>query len=115
MRDELTYGYMMPLFPWIPIIAIISQVLLAANLGQMSKTAWIIAPSWIIAGLVIYQCYSKSRVIPIREEILVLEDEQTPHQKKGEFRIMVAVANPDNALGLIRNTNAVCHAKNASV
>ncbi len=115
MRDELTYGYMMPLFPWIPIIAIISQVLLAANLGHMSKTAWIIAPSWIIAGLVIYQCYSKSRVTPIREEILVLEDEQAPHQKKGEFRIMVAVANPDNALGLIRNTNAVCHAKNASV
>jgi len=113
MVDELTYGYVMPLFPLFPIIAIILQAVLAAWLVHMSLIAWIVAPVWILSGLVIYLAYSKSHAIATADEIQVLEEEQAP---EGEgFRIMVAVANPDNAIPMVRTTYTICDAKDARV
>ena len=54
MSDELTYGFVMPLFPLFPILAILAQVALAVWLVHMSWVAWVIAPIWITAGLGIY-------------------------------------------------------------
>ncbi len=50
MADELTYGFLMPLFPLFPILAIICQVVLAVWLVHMSLIAWIVAPLWIFSG-----------------------------------------------------------------
>ncbi len=114
MGDELEYGFMMPLFPILPILAIIFQVILIANLHHVSKTALVIGPVWIMIGFIIYHLYSKSRVIASDDEILVLEKEEKIIPKKG-YNIMVAVANPANALGLIRNTYKICEEKNANL
>ncbi|MDY6913535.1 MAG: amino acid permease [Planctomycetota bacterium] len=113
MSDELSYGYLMPLFPLPPIIAIICQAVLAVGLVRISYTAWIIAPLWIAGGAAIYLLYSKSRALATADEILVFEERQAP---KGDgYRIMVAVANPDNALEMVRNTYKLCGAKDARV
>jgi amino acid transporter/nucleotide-binding universal stress UspA family protein len=113
MADELTYGFIMPLFPIFPLLAIILQVFLAVWLIHMSLTAWIIAPIWIITGIIIYNAYSKHNAITTEEEILVLEEEQIRESDK--YRIMVAVANPDNALQLVDSTYRICGAKDAQV
>jgi APA family basic amino acid/polyamine antiporter len=113
MGDELEYGFLMPFFPLLPVLAIISQAILAVFLHEMGAIAWIIAPLWVGAGLLIYQFYSKSRAIATPDEIHVLEEEHT--EVIGGYRVMVAVANPDNALALVRNTYVMCGAKNAQV
>jgi APA family basic amino acid/polyamine antiporter len=114
MADELTYGFLMPLFPLFPILAIICQVILAIWMVHMSLIAWIIAPIWIFAGIAIYWAYARSRATTTEDEILVLE-EQKHHEKvaPGKYPIMVAVANPGNASQLIKSTFRLCGAKDA--
>ena len=113
MADELTYGYVMPLFPVFPILAIICQATLAVWLIHMSLIAWIVAPAWILTGVVIYHLYSKSHAVTTEEEILVLEEQK--HPKSERYKIMVAVANPANATELVKSTYQLCGAKDAQV
>ena len=116
MADELTYGFLMPLFPLFPILAIICQVILAIWLVHMSLIAWIIAPIWIFAGLAIYWFYARSRATTTEDEILVIEEQQYhPTPLGGKYPIMVAVANPDNASQLIQSTFRLCGAKDAQL
>ncbi len=105
MSDELQYGYLTPLFPIIPMLAISVQVVLAAELRHMSLIALIVAPAWILAGIFIYRCYSRSRALPAESEIRVLEEVEAP--EGDEYRIMVPVANPENALSLVWNTHKI--------
>ena len=113
MGDELTYGFLMPLFPVFPMLAIVCQVVLAVWLIHMSLLAWIIAPIWIVSGLGIYVLYSKSRAVATADEILVFDEQTAP--AGDEFRIMVSVANPDNAIEMVRHTYRICEAKKARV
>ena len=113
MADELTYGYLMPLFPVFPALAIACQAVLAVELRHISPTAWIIAPAWIGSGLLVYHLYSKRRAVATEDEILVLE-EQKEH-KSERYPIMVAVANPANAVELVQCTYRLCDAKQGQV
>jgi amino acid transporter/nucleotide-binding universal stress UspA family protein len=113
MGDELVYGFIMPFFPVLPILAIICQALLAVFLVHMSWLAWIVAPFWIISGILIYIFYSKSHAVSTDEEIHVLEEERAP--EGDQYRIMMAVANPNNAIEMIRTTYFLGEAKNARI
>jgi amino acid transporter/nucleotide-binding universal stress UspA family protein len=112
MGDELEYGFVMPLFPVFPILAIVCQGVLAANIIHMSRLAWVIAPLWVAGGAGLYLLYSRRRAVPTAEEIHVFEQAEPPG---AGFRIMVAVANPDNALQLVRQTYHLCEARKARV
>lgn len=109
MRDEMTYGFVMPLFPFPPIAAILTQAVLAVWLFHMSPIAWVVGPSWIFAGILIYHFYSKSRAKPTEDEIVVLQEEPIPI--KGTYRILVSVANPTNAISLAMNCYNFCQAR----
>jgi len=113
MGDELTYGYLMPLFPLFPVLAIGCQVLLAGAIVTESWIAWAIALVWVPLGVVTYRAYSRHHAVATADEIHVLEERRA---EPGEgYRIMVAVANPDNALSMIRTTYKLCGAKDARV
>lgn len=116
MADELIYGFMMPLFPLFPIVAIVCQGVLAIELREISMVPWIIAPGWIAIGFVIYHLYSKSRAIATEDEIQTLQEE-THHEEyeSDRYRVMVAVANPANATELVQSTYKLCGAKQAKV
>jgi amino acid transporter/nucleotide-binding universal stress UspA family protein len=105
MSDELQYGYLTPLFPIVPMLAISVQVVLAAELRHMSLVALIVAPVWILVGIFVYRIYSRSRALPAESEIRVLEEVEAP--QGDEYRIMVPVANPENALSLVWNTHKI--------
>jgi amino acid transporter/nucleotide-binding universal stress UspA family protein len=113
MGDELSYGFIMPFFPWLPIIAIICQGVLAVWLVHMSKIAWIVAPFWILSGVAIYIFYSRSHAIATADEVQVLEEEKEP--ETAQYHIMVAVANPENAIPMIKTTYSLSEAKDAKV
>jgi len=114
MSDELVYGYVMPLFPLFPILAIICQAALAGGIMGESLVAWIIGPTWVLAGVAVYHWYSRTRVPAAPHEIHILEE--AVHAEASErYRIMVSVANPNNALEMVQNTYKLCGAKDASV
>ena len=116
MADELIYGFMMPLFPLFPVLALICQVVLAVWLVHMSWIAWIFAPAWIIVGVALYHVYSKGRTISTEDEILVLDEKRHyVDDIRGKYAVMVAVANPANAEGLIESTYRLCGAKDAHI
>jgi len=113
MGDELTYGFLMPFFPYLPIIAIIAQAILAVWLIHMSLIAWIVAPLWILSGIAIYHFYSRSHALATGDEIHVIEEEQA--EEAHGYRIMVAVANPENAIEMADTIYKLCSAKEANV
>jgi amino acid transporter/nucleotide-binding universal stress UspA family protein len=116
MGDELNYGFIMPFFPVLPILAIILQGVLIFWLLHMSIIAWIISPLWIILGIAIYNFYSKSRALVTADEIQVLEEAEALEPAAGEeYRIMVAVAHPRNAIEMVRTTYKLSAAKKAMV
>lgn len=88
MGDELHYGYLMPFFPWIPILALILQLVLAVLLFEMSPVAWLSAGLWIIVGIIMYFAYSKSHAKK-RAQKSVLEYIQA--QDKRKYRVMVPI------------------------
>ena len=106
-------GRMVRAAPLLPLVAIAAQAVLAVWLVHMSWVAWIIAPLWIGAGVAIYHSYSKSHALATADEIRVLEEEKAP--QGDEYRVMVSVANPENALSLVLNTYRLCGAKDARV
>ncbi len=113
MGDELTYGFMMPLFPWLPVAAIFIQALLAVWLIRMSLVAWIVGPTWVVSGIAIYYAYSRHRTSTTREEIVTLREEPIP-RKRG-YRILLAVSNPKNAVQLACCSYRFGQAKGAEV
>ena len=113
MADELQYGFMLPFFPLPPILAIICQILLAVWLIHMSWIAWVIAPVWIIAGITIYNVYSKSRAKTSEHEIQVIHEEITTERK--QYQVMLALANPNNAAKLAHSAYKICEVKEAQV
>jgi hypothetical protein len=113
MGDELNYGFLMPLFPLFPILAIICQIILAAFLHEMSMIAWIAAPIWISIGVVIYNVYSKHHAITTEDEIHVFEEKKSAYA--GQYKIMISVANPANAQGLVHQTGKLAEQLKADV
>lgn len=112
MVDEMTYGFVMPLFPIPPIAAILIQAVLAVWLVHMSPIAWVVGPTWVLFGLIIYHMYSKHRATRTEDEIVVIREEPIP--TKGEYRILISVANPANAVALAMNCYRFCQAKGTS-
>jgi len=109
MADEMTYGFVMPLFPFPPIAAILIQVVLAGWLIHMSHIAWVVGPIWVISGIAIYRFFSRHKAMRTEDEIVVLQEEPIP--TKGEYRILVSVANPATAVNLAQNCYRFCQAK----
>ena len=109
MVDEMSYGFVMPFFPIPPVAAILVQAVLAVWLVHMSPIAWIVGPTWIIAGFLIYHFYSRHRAIPTEDEIVVIQEE--PILEKEEYRILLSVANPANAIPLAQNCYRFCQSK----
>jgi amino acid transporter/nucleotide-binding universal stress UspA family protein len=92
-RPDLERGFVVPWFPVVPIIAILSNGLLASYLFTFSPTAWYLAIGWIVAGLLAYYAYfsrieamEKPKEI-LLEEVLVSRD----------YSVLVPVANQEQA------------------
>jgi nucleotide-binding universal stress UspA family protein len=111
--DELRYGFAMPFFPALPLGAILAHGVLAGSLWRVSPAAWAIAGAWAVAGGLVYRFYSRSRVEPMVDEGLVVE--ATGAEADGRYRVMMAVASTDSALGLVGPAYLLCGAKNATV
>jgi nucleotide-binding universal stress UspA family protein len=98
-RPDIERGFRVPWFPVVPVVAILSNGLLALYLFTYSPTVWYIAIGWLVVGLLAYYTYfSKIEAMEkpseiLLEEVLVSRD----------YSLLVPVADQEQAriLGLI--------------
>ncbi len=105
--DELEYGFLMPYFPVIPLIAIILQGILSIWIFDVSPTAWFITLGWVIIGLTLSSRYKGAREVKKTFEREIIFGEWLP---KG-YKVLVAISNPKNALYLARVGEIITRAK----
>ncbi|MEA1964828.1 MAG: universal stress protein [Candidatus Aerophobetes bacterium] len=70
-------------------------------------------PAWIALGIVIYYTYSRRKTTVTEEEVVVLREEPLPNKRN--YRVLVAIANPANAVQLAWQSYRFCQAKRAEV
>lgn len=87
-------GFVVPWFPWVPIIGIVSNIALAVYLFVgYDQTAGLVTIAWIVGGLLLYYAYFVRKELIekpseiLHEEVLVSRD----------YSVMVPVATDDQA------------------
>jgi amino acid transporter/nucleotide-binding universal stress UspA family protein len=90
--DKLRYGYKVPGFPVIPIVAAIGQLGIAVFLFAYEPLSMVITGSWIFLGLLIYYLYSQRQEHEYRASAVLFE--QSPVLPDVRQRLLVPVANP---------------------
>ena len=98
-RPDIKRHYLMPYFPLIPIVGIISLFVLAASLWEEFQTAWFIAIAWISVGLAIYYFYGGKKEIESMSEEEVEKkgfvEILTEKPKDKKYKILVPVVRED--------------------
>ena len=92
--DRLKYGYLMPFFPIVPIIGIITKLFLAVFMFDYSPIAWYFSIAWIGAGSVIYYWYAKPRSYKKKQSRIAVREEAIHETDEPRFKILVPLANP---------------------
>lgn len=100
--DRLNYGYLMPFFPVVPIIGIVTKLFLAAFMFNYSPIAWVFAAVWIVVGTVTYYLYARPREQGTERTPVIAESKLIPRVVDREhYRILVPIANPGSLHGLL--------------
>ncbi|KYH24618.1 putative fructoselysine transporter [Halalkalicoccus paucihalophilus] len=113
--DELTYGYIAPLFPYIPILGIITKLLLAMYFFNYSPLAWYIAIGWILAGVGLFFVYSRGRIreTEIARETRAISEERALVERP--YQVVVAISNPETAKRLVTFGSRIARHHNGEV
>lgn len=92
--DRLHYGYLMPFFPIVPIIGIVTKLFLAIFLFNFSPIAWYFAIAWLAIGFAVYYFYAQPRTKRRSRTPVVLEEKRTVEVVEDRYRVLVPIANP---------------------
>ncbi|MFQ6103843.1 MAG: amino acid permease [Candidatus Glassbacteria bacterium] len=111
-RPDLKRGFTVPLFPWVPIFAIITQFFLAVYMFHYSSIAWYATGIWIALGLSVYFGYSKlkeekekaSEVIHIEKEIV-----------ESHYHIVVPIAEDSELNPLMVIASSIAKSRNGDL
>ena len=98
---NLKYGFLLPFFPILPMIAIGMQFLLVLSLFEVSIFAWIYAAIWIGGGFLIYFLYARPRQEKAHRSPVVQQTELLTPTQEAPYRVLVPVANPDSLSTLL--------------
>lgn len=100
--DRLNYGYLMPFFPIVPIIGIVTKLFLAIFMFNYSPTAWYFAIIWLIVGTVLFYIYARPREKEDVRAPVISESKLIPRIADPEqYHVLVSIANPASLPGLL--------------
>lgn len=95
-EPKLPRGFLIPLFPIIPLLAIVINGLLAAQLFAFSPTAWYFALAWLAVGLLAYySLFARLEALEKPPEILHEEVLVSRH-----YSVLVPIADLNQARDL---------------
>ncbi|MFB6098682.1 MAG: amino acid permease [Salinibacter sp.] len=92
--DKLAYGYLMPFYPVVPIIGIVTKLGLALFMFDHYPVAWVYVLIWLAVGFVIYRFYAYGRERK-KEAPPVAYEERALTPK--EHSVLIPVADPEAA------------------
>ena len=98
---DTQWAYKIPLFPVLPLLAIIIYAILAVTMIQVNATAWIIAAFWVLLGFINYFAYAETKSREQFETGIVYEEAVRIGPKTGK-RILLPIA-PHLSLEEIKN------------
>jgi len=92
-RPDLDRGYKVPWLPFVPLVAIGSQIFLAIYLFRLSPIAWYTTILWIAGGLLFYYAYA-SRTEAMEELFEIIHEEVVAVK---EYSVLIPVADEQQA------------------
>ncbi len=97
--DRLKYGYLLPLYPWVPIIGVLLQAFLAVYLYRFSPKAWYLAIAWIGVGAGVFFAYARQRLQEAEEPRIARSRtaQRTPTGRKTRILVAVSEESPEEA------------------
>jgi amino acid transporter/nucleotide-binding universal stress UspA family protein len=100
--DRLNYGYLMPFFPVVPIIGIVTKLFLAVFMFNYSPIAWVFAVVWLIVGSLLFYAYARPRMKESEWAPIIAESKLIPRNvEPDQYRVLVPIANPASLQGLL--------------
>jgi amino acid transporter/nucleotide-binding universal stress UspA family protein len=109
-RPELYRGFVVPLYPWLSILGILTLLFLAIYMLNYSPAAWAVAAIWIVAGLGVYRGYASKKEVEHVKKVEALE-----RIERKEYRILVCLSNQKSAKNLTHLAVAVAKKHNAEI
>ncbi|MBW3579105.1 MAG: amino acid permease [Actinobacteria bacterium] len=110
--DRLEYGYLMPFYPWVPIIGIVSNAFLAVYLYRFSPIAWFFAAVWIAVGFGVFVAYARTRVEADERPAVTFEEKAG---LRGGRKILACVAKPEHVETVVSIAAAIARQRDAEV
>jgi len=110
--DKLDYGFLVPFFPVLPIVAIVLMIGIAAFMFHFSPIAWYFVGGWISVGFVLYYTYARKREHEKRATPVVLRETL---EREERFRVLLPVADPSRARALIKLASLVARRRGGEV
>ena len=111
--DKLDYGFLIPFFPVLPVIAIALMVGIAAFMFQFSPVAWYFVVGWIGSGFAIYYAYARHR--EREKRVTPVVHREVTAREADRYRVLVPVSHPDRAGALIDLACMVARARDGEV
>jgi len=90
--DRLQYGYLLPLYPWLPLLGVVLQAILAIYLFRFSPRAWVLAISWIGVGVGVFFAYARQRLQDAEKPRIARSRLARRVPRETEKRVLVAVS-----------------------
>lgn len=90
---DLERGYVIPWFPIVPILGLITKAFLAVFLFKYSPIAWYLAVVWIVVGLLTYYVYFYKIEAMERPKEILLEEALVSRK----YSVLVPVTNQEQA------------------
>jgi amino acid transporter/nucleotide-binding universal stress UspA family protein len=113
--DRLKYGYLLPFYPWVPIIGVVLQAFLAVYLYRFSPRAWFLAIGWIVVGTGVFFAYARQRLQKAEEPRIARARTAQRAPGRQEKEILVAVSEESPGEAELRVAGALCRARKTSM
>ncbi len=109
---ELERRYRVPFYPFVPILGIVLNVLLALYQFTFQPLAWYVTIGWILAGLLLYYAYFEKQAAEAQPQVLPARPKPTLAPLD---TVVVPLHNPDTAGILIDYAHAVAEARDRAL
>jgi nucleotide-binding universal stress UspA family protein len=111
-RPDLERTFLVPLFPFIPILAIAAQLFLALYMFNMSPIAWYTVAGWTGFGILFYFGYSSRKETEHVKTPVVFEEKELDQR---DFHVLVPISKRDEIVPLMTVASAIARAREGDI
>jgi len=111
-RPDLDRSFKVPLFPLIPIVAIVAQLFLALYMFNMSPVAWYTVIGWTGFGLLFYFTYSSRKETEHVKTPIVFEEKEIESR---EYHVLVPLSKRDEIVPMMTVAGAIAKARDGDI